>query len=282
LASPHVISPPNPQQLVLRLLVATDDSAFPARAAVTAGAVFGIRENSMRVALVRLSAAGMIQATGRGEYRIGPNAASLVDDVRSWRDAEARALAAWDGAWVGAVGAPLARSDRSAQRRRERAFDLLGLKELERNLFVRPDNLVGGITAVRARLEKLGVDGESCGVFQMRDLDTDRDARARTLWNGKKLTRGYVESRRALEAWLEKAPQLDPVTAAREAFLMGHEAIRALVFDPLLPSPLVDVKERAAFAKTVLRYDRAGHVIWRRLLRAALSDERPEAAVARH
>ena len=199
------MSDPNPRELILRLLIGSDDARVSARVAVSACALFGIRENSARVALVRLSADGMIEATGRGEYRVGAKAAELSDDVRSWRDRESRVREEWSGDWVAACWTPPARSDRSALRRRDRAFRLLGFRELERNLFVRPDNLVGGVAAVRERLSKLLLDADACGVFVASDLDEERDRRARALWDGKKLTKGYAAMRRRLEAWLRRA-----------------------------------------------------------------------------
>jgi phenylacetic acid degradation operon negative regulatory protein len=48
-------------------------------------------------------------------------------------------------------------------------------------------------------------------------------------------------------------------------YRVGDQAIRNLVFDPLLPEPLVDVAARADFTNTVLRFDAAGHHIWREL-----------------
>lgn len=67
-----------------------------ARAAINACALFGIRENSVRVALVRLGATGIIEAAGRGTYRLGPKAAQLANDVASWRDIEQR-VCDWHG-----------------------------------------------------------------------------------------------------------------------------------------------------------------------------------------
>ena len=117
---------PNPRQLILRLLVGARDARISARAAVAACSLFGIRENSARVALVRLSSGGMIEATGRGEYRIGPNAVQLAEDVRTWRAAEGRAHDSWRGDWIAVWGTGLAREDRARLRRRDRAFRLLG------------------------------------------------------------------------------------------------------------------------------------------------------------
>jgi phenylacetic acid degradation operon negative regulatory protein len=234
-----------------------------ARDAIDACALFGIRENSVRVALVRLSAAGMIEAEARGTYRIGPKAVELAEDVLAWRTAESR-VRKWNGGWIAVHCGALGRSDRAGSRQRDRALKLLGFRELERGLFVRPDNLVGGVTEVRNRLYKLGVEPEAA-VFAAQGFDGERDARARSLWNGKALTKSYVQMRQRLEKWLVRAKHLDKEARARESFLLGNDAIRSLVFDPLLPEPLADVSERRAFVDTVLAFDRAGHAIWRNL-----------------
>jgi phenylacetic acid degradation operon negative regulatory protein len=52
------------------------------------------------------------------------------------------------------------------------------------------------------------------------------------------------------------------------------------VFDPLLPDPLVDSAERSAFLETVLRYDEAGHAIWRKLNMLSLSGANTAPTVA--
>src|SRR5262245_29329044 len=63
--------PLNPRQLIRAMLIATAGEPMSARAAVAACALFGIRENSVRVALVRLAAEGFIEAETRGTYRLG-------------------------------------------------------------------------------------------------------------------------------------------------------------------------------------------------------------------
>ncbi len=254
----------NPRHLLLKLLLGVRNEPLSAREAVAACALFGIRENSTRVALVRLAAAGMIEADGRGTYRIGPNAAELSQEVRTWRTAEAR-VRKWSEGYIAVHCGALGRTDRVALRQRERALQLLGFCELDRGLFVRPDNLVGGVANVRERLLKLGLDRDAA-VFLAKSFDPDRDARACRLWDGKALTKSYIQTREQLEKWLSRAPELDLELAARECFLIGNRAIRMVVFDPLLPDPLVDVSERRAFVDTVLRYDQAGHAIWQQFL----------------
>lgn len=252
----------NPRNLILNLLLAADGEPLPARDAVSSCALFGIRENSVRVALVRLAASGMIEAAGRGSYRLGPNAEGLATDVATWRSAEQR-ITDWSGGWLAVHVGNLGRSDRVALRARDRALALLGLRELDRGLFVRPDNLVGGVEAARERLLKLGLDRHAA-VFIATGFDAGREQRARSLWDGTALTTSYRTTRKKLEYWLARADSLEPDVAARESFLLGNAAIRQLVFDPLLPAPLVDVAERQAFINAVQRYDRIGHEIWQR------------------
>lgn len=276
-AEGNVLVKAKPRNLILNLLLASDGAPMPVREAVSACALFGIRENSVRVALARLAAAGMVEAVGRGAYRLGPAASGLAADVSTWRDAGQR-VADWNGAWIAAHVGSLGRSDRVALRSRQRALALLGMRELDRGLHVRPDNLVGGVGAVRARLLKLGLDTDAA-VFVARDFDAVRERRARALWDGKALNKGYRETRRRLEDWLARAGKLAPDVAARESFLLGNDAIRQLVFDPLLPAPLVDVDARSAFVDTVQQFDRAGHAIWQHL-RLQPVDAQPPAAIA--
>ncbi len=52
-----------PKEIILKLLMAADGQALSTRDAIAACALFGLSENHVRVALVRLSGAGMIAAT---------------------------------------------------------------------------------------------------------------------------------------------------------------------------------------------------------------------------
>lgn len=266
---------PRPRQLILRLLLGAG-APLTAREALRACALFGLPENAVRVALARLAASGMVDAVERGAYRLGRKASSLAGDVAAWRDANRRTRP-WNGAWIAVHVGALGRSNRAELRARDRALHLLGLRELDRGLFVRPDNLVGGIAAVRDRLGRLGLE-DGAAVFLASDFDPDRERRARLLWDGRRLARGYATTRARLERWLAAAARLQPDIAARESFLLGDAAIRQLVFDPLLPPPLVDEQARGAFVDAVIRFDAAGQVIWKRFLQ---DDSSPQRAARR-
>jgi phenylacetic acid degradation operon negative regulatory protein len=256
--------PANPRHLILNLLLGADSQALTARDAVVACALFGVRESSTRVALARLAVAGLVEATARGAYRLGRNAQELAAQVATWRDAEQR-VCEWSGGWIAVHVGTLGRRDRVALGARERALQLLGLAELERGLHVRPANLVDGVGDVRARLHSLGLE-DGAAVFVAQEFDAAREQRARALWDGHELTRRYRETRRRLDAWLARADTLAPDVAARESYALGNDAIRELVFDPLLPAPLVDTAARSAFVDAVVRFDAAGQAIWQRFL----------------
>jgi phenylacetic acid degradation operon negative regulatory protein len=243
-------------------MLAGGDKSMTARDAILAGSLFEISENSLRVTLARLSATGFIEVAGRGAYRLGPAATDLAGDVATWRTMEAR-LRPWQGGYVVVHSGALGRSDRVALQRRERALQMLGFRQLERGLHIRPDNIEHHLDDVRQRLYKLGLDRQAA-VFLADGFDPAREAQARQLWDGPVLTQTYRQLRVQLEAWLAGANGLALDAAARDSFLLGGRAIHHLVFDPLLPEPFVDTGERHAFIQTVHRFDETGRAIWNR------------------
>lgn len=246
--------------------MAAGEVAVPARALVAACDLFDVGENNVRVALVRLSSQGLVEAAGRGSYRLAEAAEDLAREVASWRTAEGR-VRVWKGGYVAVHVGALGRTDRSLIRRRTRALSMLGFAEVERGLHLRPDNLEGGVGGVRARLHAVGMP-EGGSVFGASSFPPDVEVQIRHSWDGKLLTLGYKRTRLALEKWLARASELEPDVAARESFLLGGRAIRQIVYDPLLPEPLVDVEERRAFVETTLRMDREGRRIWARFFGA--------------
>lgn len=252
------------RHLLQKLLLATEGGVLDAAEAVRGCALFGISANTTRVALTRLQAAGLIEAVGRGAYRLGPAGRALGEEVGRWRTTEAR-LRPWDGGWIAVVTGVAGRTDRVALRARERALAVVGLRPLDDGLFVRPDNFTGGVGFARERLRILGLEA-SIPVFLASGLDEDLERRARGLWDVGALEATYRDGRRRLEESMARFDRLPAEDAAREAYLLGDEAIRAIVFDPMLPEPLVAADERRAFVEVTRRYDDAGRRAWRRFL----------------
>ncbi|AOJ70480.1 MULTISPECIES: PaaX family transcriptional regulator C-terminal domain-containing protein [Burkholderia] len=255
---------PTAKHLILDLLVAKDGEPLQVREAIIACRLFGLTENSVRVALARLAAESLVEGAERGSYRLGPSAVELSEELTAWRTVESR-LRRWSGAYLMVSCISLGRVDRTALARRERALEMLGFREWDKSLYMRPDNVEGNVDAVRRRLTKLGVE-PSAAVFVAMGFDAEQEARIRALWDGEALSDTYRTLGAQLEDWLARAPELDLDVAAREAFLLGGKAIRQVVFDPLLPEPFVDVAARAAFIECARRYVAAGHRVWRALL----------------
>lgn len=241
------------------------DRVMPVRVLVQAGASFGFTENNLRVALARVLSRGLVERDERGQYRLAPDARAVQSHVVAWTRLRDR-MTPWSGGWIGVHLGAVRRGSRAEHRRRQRALDFLGLRELTHGLWVRPDNLVGGVADVRGRLHGLGLE-QDAPVFAMADVDDATDARARGLWDTAALRAGYRDMVARLEHSAAGLADLPLEHAMVEAFLLGRQAIRLLVFDPLLPEPLVAAAEREAVVDCMIRYDRQGHDTWTAFMR---------------
>lgn len=253
------------KSLILDLLSTVRTGAMPVRALVAAGALFGIAGNGIRVELARLLACGLVERNERGQYRLARAAEAVQSRVAAWRRIEDQ-MVEWRGGWVG-VHAAVSHKTRTAGRRRRRAFDFLGFRELEPALWVRPDNLRGGVPETRRQLHRLGVE-ESVPVFLLSQLDGDTEARARALWDVRALEAGYREICSALAASERAISQASVEEAMVETFLVGGRAIRQLAYDPLLPEPLVSTEERKRVVQAMKKYDDVGRQCWGPFMRS--------------
>jgi phenylacetic acid degradation operon negative regulatory protein len=251
------------KRFVLELLTANDSHQGSVARLVDAGDILGIDASSIRVALARLVAAGTLELAARGEYRLASTTRALTEQVTGWRDLE-RQVRRWDGGWAAVHLGDAARSDRTALRRRERALRLLGFRELGRSLALRPDNLAGGIPALRGQLVALGLD-EPAFVYRVTELDDATERRARAAFDGKKLDAAYRQTTARIARFLVALADLPPRAAARESFVFGSDVLRSIMFDPRLPEPLVDVAARRAMIDAARRLDAAGRRIWEQL-----------------
>jgi phenylacetic acid degradation operon negative regulatory protein len=257
---------PTPKSIILDVLSSARGRDVPVRALLAAGALFGVSAETLRVALARLLRQGTIARGQRGQYRLAGVAQPVQRHVTAWTRLGER-MVPWRGGWVMVHTGHLERSDRRQLRRRERALHFLGLRELVRGVWLRPDNLAGGVTAVRAELHALGLDAAAL-VGGLSDLDAGTTARAQRLWDGAGLRRQYRDAGAALQRSAARLPRLDPPAAMTESFLLGGNAIRLLAFDPLLPEPIVDTAERDALVEALRQYDKLGRACWRPLMQS--------------
>ncbi len=254
-----------PRQLILDLLLVGNGIPISAKEAVAACDVFDLAEVSARVALTRLLADGLIKSVSRGLYQLGPNAVEVAAEVGTWRNTSQR-IKEWRGDYITIHTSSLGRTDRSALGRRERAFKLLGFKELEKGLHIRPNNLGANLEVIRNRLKSLGLESEAI-ICVSSDFDDSVECHIKSLWDSKALINSYTKTTHQIQEWMKHADQLPLKVAAQESLLLGRAAIQQVVFDPMLPSQMFDVAQREEFIKTVIMYDQVGDEIWRRLWR---------------
>jgi phenylacetic acid degradation operon negative regulatory protein len=246
--------------MVLDLLSTLRRGSMPVRALVEAGGLFGIGGNSVRVALARLLARGLVERDERGRYRLGPAAGAIGQQVRSWRRV-AEKTRLWDGAWIAAHGPRGQGGSRRSGRLSGRALRFLGFCPLRQGLSVRPDNLVGGVVAARETLTGLGLESGVL-VASLQELDPDTERTARGLWDRRALEAGYRQACHALGRSMERLSVLPPHGAMVESFLWGGWAIRRLTQDPLLPEEICPSAGRSALLDAMRRYDRIGRAAW--------------------
>ena len=269
------MSPPSARSLSLDLLSTVPRGSVPVRALVRAAGLFGLGANPLRVALARLRSRGLVESDGRGRYRLAARAQAVQRQVRSWRRLD-ELTRSWSGGWLAVHTGPLGRSDRPALLRRERALGFLGFRELEPGLAVRPDNLAESTNDLRERLFGLGLE-RSALVCALGSLDAEREQRARALWQADALRDGYCAMSFRLRRSGQDLATLPRERAMTESFLLGGEAIRLLVYDPLLPDELVPGDERRELLERMRSYDRLGREAWAGALE--VDDERAPADV---
>lgn len=250
---------PRPKSVVLDLLSTLRGRSAPVRFLVAAADIFGIDSNATRVAITRLLAAGLVERDERGAYRTGRAADPVLARLNTWRSMEKRTRD-WDGTWIGATPSICccSKDDRAGSLK---ALEFTGMREFAPGFWIRPDNLEGGLDAVRAALFGLGVPGAS-PVFRVRDFDEASEARARTLWDAEAIRRHYRSIAAELESSAARLPAMEAKAAMAESFLIGGEAIRRIVLDPLLPEAIVPTAEREALVRAMTAYDEIGRRCW--------------------
>jgi phenylacetic acid degradation operon negative regulatory protein len=257
---PHAT--PSARGFVLDLLSTLRRGSMPVRALVEAAALFGIAEGSVRVALTRLLAGGLVERDERGAYRLGAGAEPLRRRAALWRDLPAQ-LRAWSGAWIAVCDARA--PARPARRQSERALDLVGFRPLRPGLRLRPDNLAGGLARLREQLAELGL-APGALVCELRGLDAVSEARARSLWDAEALVAGYRRHCRAIETSARRLRTRSAEQAMVESFRVGGSALRTLAKDPLLPEPIVPARERDLLVAAMRDYDALGRASWAEFL----------------
>lgn len=256
---------PSARSLILDLLSTLRGGSMPVAALVDAGALFGLADGSVRVALTRLCSRGLVEHDERGRYRPGQAAAAVGQRVATWRRAQEE-VKSWRGSWLAVHDASASLRARTRERRRhERALSLLGFRGFAPGLSLRPANLRAGALGVRRELIDLGL-AEQAHVFEMSELSAEDDAAARALWPAAEIQARYAAHLRALRESSARLADASPADAMRESFVLGGAVLREIVLDPLLPPPIITAGALSELVTAMREYDRIGRAHWRAFL----------------
>lgn len=251
-------------ELILDLLATHEAHELTVAALCRAAAVFGMTEQSVRVALTRLVQQGKVSNKARGLYAWNRAGSSLFRDVENWLRKDRRAVA-WDGRWVGVLDAAVPRRHRVDWRRHERALALRGFQPFQDGLRLRPDNLDGGIGLLRDELTDLGL-APSATVLGVHALSAEDEQRARRLWDVDALRKSYQSLQSLLAHSAAGLERSSLAAAAAETLLLGRMVIRHIVRDPLLPEELMPSQERRALIEQMQSYQARARAIWMEVL----------------
>ncbi|HBL19701.1 MAG: PaaX family transcriptional regulator [Gammaproteobacteria bacterium] len=259
-----IVKKPVARKLLLKLLGSRENIQMNAASAVRVGALFGISENNIRVTLTRLQSMQLITLVERGYYALGENGKQFAKEISQWRSAE-DSLMSWGNDWVVAQTNTLPKSDKKQQRTNERALKLVGMRKLVSDMYIRPNNILDGAKGVRGKLQTLGLS-KKVMVFSATDFEDKMHNKAMELWRQDDLEGLYRNGCEEIEQSLKHLHRLPLEEATKESYVVGDSALYRLVFDPLLPSPLVDVALRKRYRDLVKHYDDVGAEIWHRFL----------------
>ncbi|WP_151742818.1 PaaX family transcriptional regulator C-terminal domain-containing protein [Acinetobacter sp. TUM15113] len=257
-----IIAKMNARDLIIDLLLGLQGRAISIKQIIVAARLFEISENSIRVAVTRLSGDGVIEAIERGTYQFTLQSHEWANVMLN-RKHGTKQTKMWNQHYLAVFTGELGRVDRTALNRRERALKHFGFKELEQGIYIRPDNLVISFEQLFAELQVSGLEA-SAKICQISHFDTMTVDRIPKLWATQNLNQNYEKYNHMIQTWLSTVHQLSLEEAARESLLLGRQTISLLMNDPLLPESFVDVQLREQFAQSVQQLDQTGLEAWRK------------------
>ena len=264
---------PTAKRLILSVLSQPNMAILPIRQLVAWGTLFDQKPAAIRVTAGRLVHEALLEKAARGMYTIGVSGLALKAKANEWTIA-LNQTHAWQGGWYVVHTGHLGKAIRRNVRARERAFRLLGFKELVEGLWVRPDNLRLDQVQMFEKLCQLGLD-QAAVLLHSDDLVGEHTEAPFDLWRHEDLNRGYDFAATLLAQSQKKLQGESLHKITRETFLIGEHVIRLISTDPLLPEGQINVSKRQAMVDAMKRYSEFCDPYWAEFLdRAAVEPRR--------
>ena len=258
------LAPPSASDLMLDFLVTADRSRLTVQELCRGGAAMGFNETVVRVALTRLVQQHKIRKVERGTYAVHPSYRPVQEDVGHWLD-RLGWMIAWRGRWIAVHDPVMTRVSQTHLRRHRRALALRGFRTWMPNLHLRPDNLRGGIEAMRFQLRELGLLDRS-QVFAAGRFTEQQLSEVMKLWDVPTLRATYSKLLQLIEKSEKSIRRHNAISAAKETMLLGRHVISQIVRDPLLPSEMIEDSERHLLVDRMRAYQANSKIIWARVL----------------
>lgn len=246
------------RSVVASTLLGTEPPWLPTRLLVRAGALFGIAEGTVRVALSRMTGAGELEASGEGYRLVG----RLLDRQARQTASRLATTEQWDGTWELAMvrsGRARAAAERASLRQ---ALTDLRLGELREGAWMRPANL-----PAQRSPEARHVATAQCLWVGRAGVEPTPDPAE--LWDLATWSRDATELRSELADLL---PRLDAgdTTGLPAGFVTSAAVLRLLQHDPLLPPDLLPTGWPGdALRRDYDHYDAVWRALFQRHLNAA-------------
>lgn len=255
--------------LVLDLLRMAYPMPLPVGLLVTAGGLFGITSNVLRVNITRLLGKGQIEQDDRGFYRLGSESMPHERWLSQWQGGESR-VKDWEGDWlVLNSAASLKVKDAKAIYKMASYF---GFRELLSGVWIRPNNLRQSLGELSLQISELAQQTHFV-IFESHDLCVankrlDVKVLAHELWSVRDLEKDYKKVIKQLERGIARASSLQFPEAFKESYLVGAEVHHRMALDPLLPQELVNAELRQDMVELFAEYDANYRGAWNNFIRS--------------
>jgi phenylacetic acid degradation operon negative regulatory protein len=252
---------PSAQTLILDILKSGYPDSCSVRYLIKCGFLFNITENTMRVTIARLTKNGTITSHSRGFYSISTQSLVVENELWNWRSGQ-KITTSWNGQYYAVACQSLGRSDRTALKKREKSLLLMGFASMEKDLYLRPTNLIFTPQQIQNKLTTLGLE-KNAKFFTITDVNTPHQTLISDMWNTSGLMKQYQEQEELLGDWMKKQHALNQDQQLMESYLLSKRAVRIIFFDPLLPDPYIIGQTRDRFVDMARRFERNSFGIWR-------------------
>ncbi|WP_093190636.1 hypothetical protein [Pseudovibrio sp. Tun.PSC04-5.I4] len=220
----------------------------------------------MRAALSRLKEREKLRNLGRGIYGLPEKPMIEWSFNRSWRD-YVEEIIQWSGHWVLASWSNNAKLSRSESLSKEDLLHRYGFRKWRPQLFIRPDNITGGLPAMRQRIATWSA-ADQFEFSEMRQVEMKLETHLMSHWNDSVQNHDNIVSL-LNDSLLKTRGEITGETVA-EVLSVGRCAVKSVLKNPRLPEPYGNHANLRELSTTLATYEVHGLELWTQYLEKCL------------